>query len=149
MVQLRGSPRLLQPLLVTGLKVWHLRPGSRFYPREQFWATVGLLPRGAQAVLIFGEIDCREGLLLAVDKCRWGWRCWQPVVPCVPPSVGVQDVRSVTSQGHAAHVPRYSCVQHSCNRSAPRSARPDACGAQLFQHAAQGDMQRKVTCSAR
>jgi hypothetical protein len=75
-VELRGEARLLRPLLVTGLKVWHLRPGGTFYPRAQFWHTLGLLPRGAQALLLLGEIDCREGLLLAVEKCRWAESCW-------------------------------------------------------------------------
>jgi hypothetical protein len=57
---------------VTGLKVWHLREGSSFYPKEQFWRTVGLIPDGAQAVVVMGEIDCREGLLQAVEKLKVG-----------------------------------------------------------------------------
>ncbi len=48
-VTLRGEPRLLVPLLVTGAKVWHLRPASVFYPKRQFEATLQLLPDGAQA----------------------------------------------------------------------------------------------------
>ena len=49
MVQLRGEARLLQPLLVTGCKIWHLRPSSTFYPKLQFINIVRKLPRGAQA----------------------------------------------------------------------------------------------------
>ncbi|KAL6749527.1 hypothetical protein V8C86DRAFT_2844258, partial [Haematococcus lacustris] len=71
-VTLRGHRRLLAPLLVTGCKIWHLRPASSFYPKAQFWASINALPRGAQLVLVLGEIDCREGLLLAVQKCKYG-----------------------------------------------------------------------------
>lgn len=67
---LRGAPRLLTPLLVTGLKAWHLRPASRFYPKRQFEATLAALPPGAQLILVAGEIDCREGLPGAVQKGR-------------------------------------------------------------------------------
>lgn len=47
-VPLRGEQRLLHPLLVTGLKIWHLRPDSRFYPKVQFWNAIRQLPQGAQ-----------------------------------------------------------------------------------------------------
>ncbi|KAG2443101.1 hypothetical protein HYH02_009515 [Chlamydomonas schloesseri] len=70
-VTLRGERRLLRPLLVTGCKVWHLRPESVFYPKAQFLAAMALLPPGAQVVLVLGEIDCREGLLLAVQKGKY------------------------------------------------------------------------------
>lgn len=43
-----------------------------FYPKHQFLTTIKALPRGAQLVLLLGEIDCREGLLLAVQKCKVG-----------------------------------------------------------------------------
>ena len=67
---LRGKPRLLHPLLVTGIKMWHLRPSSHFYPKVHFWNTVKLLPQGSQVILLVGEIDCREGLLMAVEKLK-------------------------------------------------------------------------------
>ena len=70
-VTLRGQSRLLHPLLVTGCKIWHLRPEGRFYPKVQFYNTVRKLPRGSQVVMLFGEIDCREGLLLAVERCKY------------------------------------------------------------------------------
>lgn len=69
-VRLRGQWRLLRPLLVTGCKVWHVRPASRFYPKVQFFETLAALRDGAQVVMLLGEIDCREGLLLAVQKCK-------------------------------------------------------------------------------
>ncbi|KAG2427993.1 hypothetical protein HXX76_011979 [Chlamydomonas incerta] len=70
-VTLRGEQRLLRPLLVTGCKVWHLRPESEFYPKTQFESAMRLLPPGAQVLLVLGEIDCREGLLLAVQKGKY------------------------------------------------------------------------------
>ena len=57
--------------LVTGLKAWHLRPQSTFYPKVNFEAVVSRIPRGSDAIFIFCEIDCREGLLLAVEKDRY------------------------------------------------------------------------------
>ena len=70
-VTLRGERRVLQPLLVTGLKAWHLRPESKFYPKTGFENTVAALPKRAQVVVLFGEIDCREGLLVSVERCRY------------------------------------------------------------------------------
>jgi tetratricopeptide (TPR) repeat protein len=74
--------RLLIPKLVTGLKQWHLRPNSDFYPKEGFQRMVAGLPEGAdvsdcpssssplllQVILMVGEIDCREGLLVALER---------------------------------------------------------------------------------
>jgi len=54
--------------LVTGLKCWHLRAESVFYPKRQFEAAVRTLPRNGDAMFLFGEIDCREGLPTAVTK---------------------------------------------------------------------------------
>lgn len=67
---LRGRLRLLHPLLVTGLKVWHLRETSSFYPKVQFWNTIGQVPEGSRIVVLLGEIDCREGLAAAVEKFK-------------------------------------------------------------------------------
>lgn len=36
-VTVRDTQYLLRPLLVTGMKVWHLRPESDFYPKVQFY----------------------------------------------------------------------------------------------------------------
>ena len=72
-----GRARLLRPLLVTGLKAWHLRPGCAFYPRAQFEAAAALLPAGADVIVVLGEIDCREGLPAALEAakvCVWGGR---------------------------------------------------------------------------
>ena len=45
---------------VTGLKAWHLRPGSDFYTSASFDAAVLSLPRGAALIAVLGQIDCRE-----------------------------------------------------------------------------------------
>ncbi|KAK9812932.1 hypothetical protein WJX72_005941 [[Myrmecia] bisecta] len=68
---LRTETRVLVPLLVTGCKLWHLRKEGRFYPKMAFLNTMESLPDGAQVIFMFGEIDCREGLLLAVDKLKY------------------------------------------------------------------------------
>uniref|UniRef100_A0A061S9Z0 Tpr-like protein n=2 Tax=Tetraselmis sp. GSL018 TaxID=582737 RepID=A0A061S9Z0_9CHLO len=70
-VSLRGEQRVLVPKLVTGCKIWHTRPESVFYPKAGFESTMASIPDGSQVVMLFGEIDCREGLLLAVEKCKY------------------------------------------------------------------------------
>jgi hypothetical protein len=32
----------------------------------QFWNSLAKVPAGAQLVMLFGEIDCREGMLVRV-----------------------------------------------------------------------------------
>ena len=63
--------RRVQPLLVTGLKAWHLREESTFYPKINFQNAVNLLKEGTDVIMLFCEIDCREGILLAVEKDRY------------------------------------------------------------------------------
>jgi tetratricopeptide (TPR) repeat protein len=70
-VELDGEPHIVHPLLVTGCKIWHLRPSSRFYPKLQFFHAVAKVPRGSPVILILGEIDCREGFLLAVQRSKY------------------------------------------------------------------------------
>lgn len=62
---------MLVPALVTGLKVWHIREESSFYPKRNWEAVTAALPNGAPVIFNFGEIDCREGLLVAVEKRRY------------------------------------------------------------------------------
>ncbi|KAL0028549.1 hypothetical protein WJX79_000906 [Trebouxia sp. C0005] len=71
LVQVRGQPRVLVPCLVTGLKIWHMRQAGIFYPKHSFLTTMANLPDGAQVIFMFGEIDCREGLTMAVDKLKY------------------------------------------------------------------------------
>lgn len=65
-----NSPRLLIPKLITGLKQWHLREDSTFYTKEIFKRTMASIPSnaGAEVVFVIGEIDCREGILVAVER---------------------------------------------------------------------------------
>ncbi|KAG2849324.1 hypothetical protein PC111_g38 [Phytophthora cactorum] len=62
---------LLRPALVTGLKHWHLRKESTFYPKLNFWRVVANIPSRSRVIFLFGEIDCREGILDAVEKCKY------------------------------------------------------------------------------
>ena len=70
-INVKGEQRLLLGRLVTGLKAWHLRPESRFFPKANFEAAVASVPNGSECLFIFGEIDCREGLIVCVEKCRY------------------------------------------------------------------------------
>ncbi|CAK4369876.1 unnamed protein product [Aphanomyces euteiches] len=70
-VSVHGQEHFLCPALVTGLKHWHLRKESNFYPKANFFNMVKTIPSGASVVFLFGEIDCREGILVAVEKCRY------------------------------------------------------------------------------
>jgi tetratricopeptide (TPR) repeat protein len=67
----KGKPHLVQPLLVTGMKIWHLRPASRFFPKNNFYNVVPRAPAKSTIIFLFGEIDCREGFLVSVQKCRY------------------------------------------------------------------------------
>jgi hypothetical protein len=97
LVHLKGEERLLKPMLVTGLKMWHLRPESVFFPKNNFYNVVSTstdsvccvrgvracvfnrvvrigvvtVPPHSDVVFLFGEIDCREGLVVSVEKCRY------------------------------------------------------------------------------
>ncbi|KAL0478909.1 hypothetical protein AKO1_007822 [Acrasis kona] len=70
-IRINGVDRLLKPTLVTGLKCWHLRPESDFYPKINFWNAVSTIPKRSDVIMMFGEIDCREGIWLAVEKCKY------------------------------------------------------------------------------
>eukprot|EP01105_Mastigella_eilhardi_P016429 TRINITY_DN3756_c0_g1_i1.p1 TRINITY_DN3756_c0_g1~~TRINITY_DN3756_c0_g1_i1.p1 ORF type:complete len:876 (-),score=225.18 TRINITY_DN3756_c0_g1_i1:799-3138(-) len=67
----QGAPHVLCPFLVTGVKIWHLRSESRFYPKSNLFSVLDAVPRGATVISILGEIDCREGLLISVEKGRY------------------------------------------------------------------------------
>lgn len=52
----------LVPKLITGLKHWHLRSESRFYPKTTFWKTMSAIPNGSK-VSYFHNLDkCSEHL---------------------------------------------------------------------------------------
>jgi len=58
---LGGRRRLVVPVVVTGLKAWHVRSSTRFFTRS---CLENVLPRIDATTILFsaGEIDCREGL---------------------------------------------------------------------------------------
>lgn len=47
----KGTPRLLLPRLVTGVKQWHLRPKGNFYTKTNFHQTVRAIPSNAEVSL--------------------------------------------------------------------------------------------------
>lgn len=67
-VEVGGQPRVLYPLLATGIKHYHLRSAGDFYPKAQFANNLKRVPDGSDIMFVCGEIDCREGLLVAVEK---------------------------------------------------------------------------------
>ncbi|KAG7394151.1 hypothetical protein PHYBOEH_005584 [Phytophthora boehmeriae] len=44
---------------------------SVFYPKVNFWRVISSIPMKARVIFLFGEIDCREGILEAVEKCKY------------------------------------------------------------------------------
>ena len=66
-----GIPRLLLPRLTTGIKHYHLRADSDFYPKYQFSSNLKSIPDNSDIMFVLGEIDCREGLLVAVEKDQY------------------------------------------------------------------------------
>ena len=70
-ISVGGRDRQIHPALVTGLKAWHLREESVFYPKVNFENTVACIPDHSDVVFLFCEIDCREGILMAVEKDRY------------------------------------------------------------------------------
>jgi hypothetical protein len=83
--------------------VWHLRQGSTHPCARQFSTALAAVLRGSKVLLILGEIDCREGLLTAVEKCKVGESKYGGsgavcVCVCVAPTRGVlgPDLKHVT-----------------------------------------------------
>lgn len=60
-------PRLLVPRLVTGVKQWHLRPDSSFYPKANFHHAVKNIPDGADVSR--SDSGRGTGMRFAPDVC--------------------------------------------------------------------------------
>lgn len=59
------------PVLVTGVKIWHLRKDSKFYTKSSFQRSVKNIPSGCPVIFLMGEIDCREGIENALQNCLY------------------------------------------------------------------------------
>ncbi|GKY95975.1 hypothetical protein MPSEU_000558000 [Mayamaea pseudoterrestris] len=58
-----GDFRRIVPVVVTGLKAWHVRPETRFFTRVNLANVLSTRIRSSRTILFSaGEIDCREGL---------------------------------------------------------------------------------------
>ena len=69
---------VIHPILVTGIKIWHLRKESKFYTSSNFENALRLIPNGSTCFFLLGEIDCREGIQHSIEKC-----CYDTVEQCV------------------------------------------------------------------
>ena len=45
--------------------------GVGLFPKYNFEAALSAVPDGAAVIFAFGEIDCREGLLVAVERAKY------------------------------------------------------------------------------
>ncbi len=66
-----GGRTVLQPHLVTGCKMWHLRPEGEFFPKHNWQRALDEVPDESSVMFVLGEIDCREGLLVCISKGRY------------------------------------------------------------------------------
>lgn len=71
-VQLNGATHLIVCGVVTGLKIWHLRESSDFYPKHLYQQVTAAIPSSSKVMLILGEIDCREGVYQTVERGVYG-----------------------------------------------------------------------------
>jgi hypothetical protein len=69
----RGRRRLLRPMLVTGLKCWHMRDGEDFYPRTNFDNVCAEIPTGSE-VIFRTPTNCNLSLTATVHDHLL--RCW-------------------------------------------------------------------------
>ncbi|XP_078368702.1 uncharacterized protein LOC144652530 [Oculina patagonica] len=65
------KPHVIHPLLATGVKIWHVRKEGCFYPKFTLLNALKEVPNGSTVIFNIGEIDCREGLLRAVNSCKY------------------------------------------------------------------------------
>ena len=70
-INYRGKSHVIHPLLATGVKVWHVRKEGCFYPKFSLLNALKAVPNGSGVIFNIGEIDCREGLLHAVNNCKY------------------------------------------------------------------------------
>lgn len=63
-----GKRARFVPILITGLKCWHLRKHSTFFTKTALENALQKIPVGSTVLFIAGEIDCREGVLKGMGK---------------------------------------------------------------------------------
>ena len=57
------EPRLIVPIVITGLKAWHIRSETRFFTNTCLHTMLCRIPPDVQTIIVSaGEIDCREGM---------------------------------------------------------------------------------------
>ena len=71
MINYRDKPHVIHPLLATGVKIWHIRKEGCFYPKYSLLSALEAIPNSSIVIYNIGEIDCREGLLRAVNSCKY------------------------------------------------------------------------------
>lgn len=70
-ITIKNKQYLLIPKLVTGIKIYHLRHESSFYPKSNFYSMLSTIPSNSTCIVLMGEIDCRLGLQQSVDKYKY------------------------------------------------------------------------------
>jgi len=71
-IKVKGEVRTIIPLIVTGLKAWHVKPETPFFTHSALLHALKSLPPSTKEVLFAcGEIDCREGILNATNKGKY------------------------------------------------------------------------------
>ncbi|XP_066914515.1 uncharacterized protein [Clytia hemisphaerica] len=70
-VKIKEKDYMTKPILVTGLKIWHLRQESQFYTKKCYDTSIQQMESGTPCLFILGEIDCREGVRKVVEKCLY------------------------------------------------------------------------------
>ena len=70
-IEIEHHHYMIQPVLITGCKLWHLRDGSLIHAKVNYQEALHTIPDGSTLIYIFGEIDCREGILPSIEKGRY------------------------------------------------------------------------------
>lgn len=67
----KKGKRLFKPFLINGCKIWHLRKESHYFPKVAFYQALKQIPKQAEVLFVLGEVDCREGVLMALQQGRY------------------------------------------------------------------------------
>ncbi len=64
-IDVHGQQTLVVPQLVTGCKIWHLRPEGSFYPKTAWRTAVDNLPEGSQVSILLAGSRCMQFAAMA------------------------------------------------------------------------------------